>query len=90
MSQALVQLSENPKIDSLLTEILTADGPEFHMRKVSRYPAIKSFGELSEVCFSYGEIAVGYQKDNQIIINPVNDSAINLSEVDAVIVFAEE
>ena len=90
VSQALVQLSENPKLDSLLTQILTADGPEFHIRKLSRYPKTDTFGELSNVCLSFGEVAVGYRKRNQIIINPEKDTPLGLEEMDAIVVFAEE
>ena len=90
VSQVLVQLSENPKIETLLSNILTADGPEFHMRNVSRYPGIKTFRELSRMCLSYGEIAIGYRKNKKIILNPEKDIPIELSDSDSVIVFAEE
>jgi len=90
VSQVLVQLSENPKIEALLSQILTADGPEFHMKNVSKYPGIKTFRELSRMCLSYGEIAIGYRKNKKIILNPEKDIPIELLDSDSVIVFAEE
>ena len=90
VSQVLVQLAENPKLESLLTKILTADGPEFHVRKASGYPKSSTFEEISKVCLSFGEIAVGYRKNNRITINPDKQETIYLKENDGVIVFAEE
>ena len=90
VSQVIVQLAENPKIDTLLSQLLTADGPEFHMRSFSRYPNASSFRELSELCFSYGEIAIGYQHNNSVFLNPSADTALDLGGGDAVIVLAEE
>ena len=90
VSQVLVQLAEHPKLESLLTKILTAAGPEFHVRKASGYPKSSTFEEISKVCLSFGEIAVGYRKNNRITINPDKQEIINLKENDGVIVFAEE
>lgn len=90
VSQALVQLAENPKLDKLLTNILTADGPEFHIRKASQYPGASTFGELSQTFLSFGEIAIGYRKNNQIILNPEKKETINLTGTDGIIVLAEE
>ena len=90
VSQVLVQLAENPKLESLLTQILTADGPEFHVRKASEYPKTSTFEEISKVCLSFGEIAVGYRVNNRIIINPDKREIVNLKENDGIIVFAED
>jgi Trk K+ transport system NAD-binding subunit len=90
VSQALVQLAENPKIEKLLTKILTADGPEFHIRKASQYPNALNFEDLSNICLSFGEIAIGYRKQNKIILNPDKKAGISLIGTDGIIVFAEE
>lgn len=90
VSKALVQLAENPKLDKLLANILTANGPEFHIREASQYLSASTFGEISQTCLSFGEIAIGYRKNNQIIINPRKKETMNLTETDGIIVFSEE
>ena len=58
--------------------------------KKKQGPRIKTFRELSRMCLSYGEIAIGYRKNKKIILNPEKDIPIELLDSDSVIVFAEE
>lgn len=87
ISSVIAQVSEEKDINTVLREILTAEGSETYIRPVSRYIDLKketemSFWDISLRARQHREVAVGFKPENldfkqaaHLIINPPNKSA---------------
>ncbi len=83
VSKVLVQLSENSELKSIFDQLLTADGPEFHFRRAGDYTGEEqtpTFAYMSNAAFAKSEIAVGYRRNGDIVLNPPKSQTIKLEE----------
>ncbi len=93
VSKVLAQLSENSELKTIFDQLLTADGPEFHFRWAGDYTGdqqIPTFADMSNAAFARSEIAVGYRRNGDIVLNPPKSLTVQLEEQDRLIVLAEE
>jgi len=96
----LVQLSENPGLDSFFNELMQPDGSEIYFRQISQYVDTSSdvtFREITASALNNAETAIGYRinteaKDKScnfgIYINPNKSDKIRLNNNDQLIVFS--
>ncbi len=102
ISLIMAQLSENPDLHDIYTDLFDADGNEIYLKPVSDYIDIAhevNFYTLCESALEKGETAIGYRsaKDAHnpatsygIITNPDKSAMIRFQEEDRLIVIAED
>jgi hypothetical protein len=102
ISLVLVQISENKHLSSVFGGLFAPDGSEIYLKPVTEYLDIKgqfNFYSLLEAASRKGETAIGYRNNSLayspehsygIKINPPKSESIKLSELDRLIVLAEE
>ena len=99
VSNVMVQLSENPRLGSVIDELLTADGSEMYLREAGDYVALDtpvSFGAIVQEGLERGEAVIGVLDRNRLrklpdlrLAIPKNE-LITLGAEDAVVVVAED
>lgn len=93
-SLLMAQISENPKMSSLITELLDESGSELYMKPVAQYVTI---GEpvdsytLTESAARKGEVYVGYRHIGKanVVVNPNKEDLITFGEHDQVVVISQ-
>ena len=95
-SLLMAQISENPKISPLITELLDESGSELYMKPAAQYVTI---GEpvdsytLTESAARKGEVYVGYRHigktKTNVVVNPNKEDMITFGEHDQIVVIAE-
>ena len=95
-SLLMAQISENPKMSPLITELLDESGSELYMKPAAQYVNI---GEpvdsytLTESAARKGEVYVGYRHigktKTNVVVNPNKEDLITFGEYDQVVVIAE-
>ena len=96
-SLLMVQISENPKIAPLITELLDESGSELYMKPVSNYVSIGvpvDAYTLSESAARKGEIYVGYRHVGKtkasVVVNPNKKELVTFGEYDQIVVISEK
>ena len=93
-SLIMAQVSENPKLISVIDELLDESGSELYMKPAVNYvkpgKPVNSY-VLTESAARKGEVYVGYKltKDTNVIVNPNKDDLITFEEGDQLVVIAE-
>ena len=92
-SLLMAQISENPYMAPLITELLDEDGSELYMKPANEYvtmgEAVNSY-TLAESAARKGEIFVGYRPEGEdVVVNPAKDEMITFGDKDQVVVIAE-
>lgn len=92
-SLLMAQISENPYMAQLITELLDESGSEFYMKPANEYvtmgEAVNSY-TLTESAARKGEVFVGYRHAGEdVVVNPMKDEMITFGEKDQVVVIAE-
>lgn len=95
-SLLMAQISENPKMSPLITELLDESGSELYMKPAAQYVNI---GEpvdsytLTESAARKGEVYVGYRHigktKTNVVVNPNKDDLITFGERDQIVVISE-
>ncbi len=95
-SLLMAQISENPKIAPLITELLDESGSELYMKPAAQYVTI---GEpvdsytLTESAARKGEVYVGYRHIGKakadVVVNPNKEDLIVFGEKDQIVVISE-
>jgi hypothetical protein len=81
------------KVEQVFNILLTADDSEFHMRSVNHYlRETKTIKYIDIVLrgLEFGEIVVGYRKENKCTLNPKKDTELTFSQGDSIIVLSED
>ena len=95
-SLLMAQISENPLMSPLITELLDESGSELYMKPVKNYVQtgveVDSY-TLTESAARKGEIYLGYRHMDQVrskvIVNPNKDETIVFGPEDQIVVIAE-
>jgi hypothetical protein len=102
ISLMLAQISENPALTTVFTQLFSAEGSEIYLRPASEYlrsGAETIFATVIEAARRRDEAAIGYRRaaeaDNAraqygVRINPPKSEPILVEEGDRVIVLAED
>ena len=99
VSRAIVQLMENPRLETIFRELLTEKGPEVHLRSAIGYNCIgqeTSFGTISKISMKKKELAIGLAfkeaRDSELAVklSPEKKDSFILGEHDLIVVIAEE
>jgi voltage-gated potassium channel Kch len=94
-SYVLAQLSENPELDDVLTDLFDAEGSALGLKPASRYVALDqtvSFASIVAAARHRGEIALGYRlaerngSDADVVVNPNKATEVQLGAEDRVVV----
>jgi len=90
------QISENPHLAPVFTDLFDAEGASINVKPISEYTNSKSltFGELVASARSRGESAIGYRKADSakgdptsgVVLNPAKSTWFNVSSEDALVV----
>ena len=95
-SLLMAQISENPKMAPLVTDLLDESGSELYMKPVANYVSIgvpvNSY-TLTESAARKGEIYMGYRHvgktKTNVVVNPNKEEMITFGEHDQIVVIAE-
>jgi hypothetical protein len=102
ISLVLAQLSENPRLDEVFTDLLDAEGSEIYLRPAGDYVALGrpvSFATVVEAARRRGETALGYRSAASaydpaaaygVRVNPRKSLELEPAAADRVIVLAED
>ena len=93
-SLLLAQISENPKIETVLAELLSKKGNELFSKPLKTFN-IKtehdySYAGLKQIILTYGYVLIGYSNNEKITLNPVLDTRVQFSEKDRLFVLGKE
>lgn len=95
-SLLMAQISENPKLMSLIEDLLDETGSELYMKPVINYVSAGEevdFYTLTESAARKGEIVLGYRQVGgekpRAVVNPCKDQVVVFGEHDQIIVVAE-
>lgn len=96
-SLLMAQLSENPRLTPLITDILDESGSEFYMKPIINYVAIGEDVDsyvLTESAARKGEIYVGYKRNDGektgVVINPDKREMVTFGAHDQIVVISEK
>jgi voltage-gated potassium channel Kch len=101
-SLMLSQISENKELNAVFADIFDPDGSEIYLKPAGNYVDLGvevSFYTVVEAARRRGEVAIGYRqmayakdaaKSYGVAVNPKKSEKIAFSEVDEVIVLAED
>ncbi len=95
-SLLMAQISENPKMSPLITELLDESGSELYMKPATNYVSVgvpvDSY-TLTESAARKGEIYVGYRHigktKTNVVVNPNKEELITFGENDQIVVISE-
>ncbi|MFH8729020.1 CASTOR/POLLUX-related putative ion channel [Streptomyces termitum] len=101
ISLLLTQLTENPHLHAVFTDLFTPEGSEIYLKPASDYVARGAeadFATVIEAARRRGETAIGYRlaahgerpPSYGIFLNPPRTAPLTFGPTDTVIVFAEE
>ncbi len=92
----IAQISENPALAPVFTDLFDAEGASINVKPISNYTTAKSatFAELVAAARSRGESAIGYRKANfakgdptsGVELNPVKSTLFNVDKADGLVV----
>jgi voltage-gated potassium channel Kch len=100
ISLMLAQISENPQLDEVFSELFAAEGSEIYLRPTTHYlraGAVANFATVVEAARRRGEVALGYraaaeagdaERDFGVHVNPAKSATVEAGEDDRVIVLA--
>lgn len=96
-SLLMAQISEDPRMAALITELLDETGSELYMKPAADYVAIgvpvDSY-TLAESAARKGEVYIGYrhigETKSNVVVNPKKDAQIIFGEQDQIVVIAED
>lgn len=95
-SLLMAQISENPEISPLITDLLDESGSELYMKPAANYVTIgvpvDSY-TLTESAARKGEVYVGYRHigktKTNVVVNPNKEDLITFGEHDQIVVISE-
>ena len=95
-SLLMAQISENPEISPLITDLLDESGSELYMKPAANYVTIgvpvNSY-TLTESAARKGEVYVGYRHigktKTNVVVNPNKEDLITFGEHDQIVVISE-
>ncbi len=95
LSMQLAHLSNEPILDSIFRELLSAGGVEIALRPISQFTCRTSidFADLSILVTGFNEIALGFRRGGvggELVINPSTDQEIDVDEKTDVVVLAQQ
>jgi len=97
VSAILLQVAQNPFLESIYSELINAGGIEMGFRKVEDYIPIgssKNYSDFLSRAFEVNELIIGYQVGDgpnaEICLNPLKSSFPNLKPQDKLIVLAQQ
>ena len=94
-SYVLAQLSENPELDDVLTDLFDAEGSAVGLKPASRYVELDqtvSFASIVAGARERGEVAIGYRlaaqngSQPEVVVNPKKSAEVRLGWEDRVVV----
>ena len=95
-SLLMAQISENPKMAPLVTDLLDESGSELYMKPAANYVSIGMPVDsytLTESAARKGEIYVGYRHigktKTNVVVNPNKEEMITFGEHDQIVVISE-
>ena len=96
-SLLMAQISEDPRLAPMITDLLDESGSELYMKPAAEYVVIGEEVDsyiLTESAARKGEIYLGYRhvgkaRDNRVTVNPLKEEKIIFGEQDQIVVIAE-
>ena len=94
-SYVLAQLSENPELDDVLTDLFDADGSALGLKPVGRYVQVDEampFARVVTAARERGEVAIGYRviehagRDATVVVNPHKSTIVTFGPDDRIVV----
>jgi len=94
-SYVIAQLSENPELDDVLTDLFDAEGSAIGLKPVSRYVEVGetlSFARLVAAGRARGEVVIGYRvaprpgREAEVVVNPAKSATVTLGAEDRIVV----
>jgi hypothetical protein len=76
----IAQISENPNLAPVLTDLFDAEGATMNVRNISDYAPIGkaiTFAELAAIARNYGESAIGYRSASASVGDPSTGVVLN-------------
>ena len=95
LSVLLAHLSNEPILDSIFRELLSAGGVEIALRPVAQFTDRKSifFSDLGIIVRSFNETALGYRIGGiggELILNPSTERVLDLTSTVDIVVLAQQ
>lgn len=94
VSQGLGQMSQEINIHPLLEDLFSPDGNEMHIKDINKYAhegESLSFWEVINRARRRCEVAMGYERKGELVLNPPNkEEKINWQTGDRIVVLSEE
>jgi hypothetical protein len=94
-SYVLAQLSENPELDDVFTDLFDAEGSALGLKPVARYVGVDEtmpFGRVVAAARERGEVAIGYRviehagRDATVVVNPPKVAMVTFGADDRIVV----
>jgi ion channel POLLUX/CASTOR len=94
-SYVLAQLSENPELDDVFTDLFDAEGSALGLKSVERYVGVGEampFARVVAAARERGEVAIGYRtvdeggRDATVVVNPSKSAVVSFGPEDRIVV----
>jgi hypothetical protein len=79
-SLLIAQLSENPQLEGVFSDLFDATGATMNVRSITAYVSegkSVSFAELAAIARNFGESAIGYRSANGAVGDPITGVLLN-------------
>lgn len=89
-SLVLAQMSNNPELEGIFDELLSREGNELFSKSALSFNLVMRHDykvrDLKRIILTYNYVLLGFRINDEVLINPINDTIINFNEGDRLFV----